>query len=95
MDERGFSLVETVVAALVLAVGVLALVGADGAASRLAGAAQRREHAVEEAASTLDKATCPSPPSRLSSAVTAQALVPVTGQRTVTVQRYLFCAAAP
>ena len=82
-------------AALVLAVGVLALVGTESAASRLAGAAQRRSRVVEEAASALDRAACPSPPGRLASAVPVQVSIPLAGQRTIAVQRYRFCAAAP
>ena len=95
MRTRGFSLVETVVAALVLAVGVLALVGTESAATRLEGAAQRRSHVVEEAASALERATCLSPPGRLASVVPVQAMIALAGQRTIAVQRYQFCAAAP
>jgi hypothetical protein len=57
----GFTLVETMVAALVLAAGILLVLGADRNVRLLGGRAARRLGAVEAAASALDSARgrCP------------------------------------
>jgi len=94
MRESGFTLVETVVAALVLAVGVLAVVGTQRAAEHLSSSSARLTAAVEEAASELDRlgtgCTDSSAAARL-----AIVHVPVAGEsagRAVHVEAIISCA---
>jgi len=54
--RRGFTLVETMVAAVLLTVGVLTVLGAERNARLLGEAGARRLRAVEAAASVLDSA---------------------------------------
>ena len=57
---RGFTLVETTVAALIVAVGVLAILGAERNSRRLGDDGARYQRAVDAAASRLDslRAAC-------------------------------------
>ena len=94
MRESGFTLVETVVAALVLGIGVLAVVGSQQAAERVSSSSSRRLAAVEQAASELDRqrAACTGP---LAPALVV-ARVPVAGEparRAVRVEAVLWCGA--
>jgi prepilin-type N-terminal cleavage/methylation domain-containing protein len=55
MPTRGFSLVEVVVATLLLAVGILALTGTSGAVARMDGAGRHASGSATLAASRLER----------------------------------------
>ena len=95
MRESGFTLVETVVAAVVLAVGILAVVGTQRAAEQLSSAAARRAAAVEEAATLLDRERVFCADSGVGARRTVAA-VPVPGEpsaRAVRVEAIVACGA--
>jgi prepilin-type N-terminal cleavage/methylation domain-containing protein len=55
MPARGFSLVEVIVATLLLTVGILALIGTSGAVARMGGAGRHASGSATLAASRLER----------------------------------------
>jgi len=96
MCGRGFTLVESMVAAVLLTVGILTVLGAERNARRLGESGGRRLRAVEAAASSLEVAR-----SRCATGVPlAEGPLAVTvaagpGERAVRVEARLACGTPP
>jgi prepilin-type N-terminal cleavage/methylation domain-containing protein len=94
--RRGFTLVETMIAALLLAVGILAVLGAERNARLLGESAGRRLRAVEAAASRLDSARAGCAGGVPALLTTVSADIPVGGtvaERAVHVETLAACGA--